>query len=147
MLANIERSTAARTSSNFAAHVQRESAVRQSILAAETSTARATRLGTEGERAVGLLGPKVGIRIPGANNLRFPDNLTATTLTEVKNVRKQGFTGQLRDYVNYSKANNLDLDLFVRGSLHSQGPTTFTKPLADAIRRGDITPRYIPGTH
>ena len=39
-------------------------------VAAETATARAARLGREGEAAVGITGPKVGVKINGRT--RFP---------------------------------------------------------------------------
>lgn len=115
-------------------------------IAAESATARAARLGAEGEQAVGLFGPKVGIRVPGANNLRFPDNLTATTLTEVKNVASQGLTKQMRDYVTISQGTGRTFELYVRGPLATGGPTSLTKPLADAVRRGEIYLKYIPGS-
>ncbi len=107
--------------------------------AAESATARAARLGAEGEAAVGLFGPKVGIRIPGANNLRFPDNLTTTTLTEVKNVASQGLTKQLRDYITVSQSTGRTFDLYVRPS------TQLSSNLNAAILRGDIVKKYIPG--
>ena len=105
----------------------------------ESPTARAAREGVKGEQAVGLFGPKVGIRIPGSSNLRFPDNLTLETLTEVKNVGRQGLTKQLRDYITFSKSNNLDFELYVRPS------TRLTEPLEAAIRSKQITLKYIPG--
>jgi hypothetical protein len=40
-----------------------------------------------GEDAVGITGPKTAIEIPGSGQIRIPDALTDTTLTEVKNVR------------------------------------------------------------
>jgi lipoprotein-anchoring transpeptidase ErfK/SrfK len=121
-------------------------AVKTGLNAAESALARAGRLGREGEAAVGLYGPKVGIRIPGANNMRFPDNLTTTTLTEVKNVASQGLTKQLRDYITVSQSTGRTFDLYVRGPLATGGRTDLTQPLADAIRRGDINLHYIPGT-
>jgi Restriction endonuclease fold toxin 7 len=123
-----------------------EDAVVGCSVAAESATVRAVRLGAEGEQAVGLFGPKVGIRIPGANNLRFPDNLTTTTLTEVKNVASQGLTKQLRDYITVSQSTGRTFDLYVRGPLATGGRTNLTQTLADAIRRGDINLHYIPGT-
>jgi hypothetical protein len=107
--------------------------------AAESATARAARLGSEGEQAVGLFGPKVGIRVPGAGNIRFPDNLTTTTLTEVKNVASQGLTKQLRDYITISQKTGRTFDLYVR-------PSTYLTPkLEAAIQRGEINLHYIPG--
>jgi len=105
----------------------------------ETATARAARLGAEGEQAVGLFGPKVGIRIPGSNQLRVPDNLTTTTLTEVKNVAYQGYTRQIRDFTTYSQSKGLAFELYIRPS------TRLSANLEAAVRRGEIALIYIPG--
>ncbi|MEH3101101.1 putative toxin [Sphingomonas adhaesiva] len=115
--------------------------------AAETATARAARLGLEGEQAIGITGPKVGIRIPGSNRLRFPDavDLDARTLTEVKNVGYQGYTRQLRDYVTYAQDKNLTFNLYVRDATSPLGQTRLSTPLADAVRRGEIVLKSIPG--
>ena len=84
-------------------------------------------------------GPKTGIRIPGTNQLRFPDALTDTTLTEVKNVAYQSYTQQLRDYATFAAQNWLDFQLWVRPS------TGLSGPLMDAINSGDIILNFIPG--
>lgn len=114
--------------------------------AEESATARAARLGAEGEQAVGLFGPKVGIRVPGANNLRFPDNLTTTTLTEVKNVASQGLTKQMRDYITISQGTGRTFELYVRGPLAPSGQTVLTGPLLDAVKAGSVNLKFIPGT-
>ena len=40
---------------------------------------------------------------------------------EVKNVRNLSYTAQLRDYVAYAQANQLQFDLYVRGSTRLSG--------------------------
>lgn len=107
----------------------------------ETVTARAARLGAEGERSVGLFGPKVGIRIPGNNRLRIPDNLdqTTRTLIEVKNVASQSYTRQLRDFAAYSQSKGLTFELYVRPS------TRVSNTILQAQARGELILKYIPG--
>ena len=81
-----------------------------------SSTALARQLGRAGEEAVGITGPKTGIRIPGSDRLRFPDalNLETKTLTEVKNVGSLSYIQQLRDYAAYAQQNKLRFELWVR---------------------------------
>ena len=52
------------------------------LRAAETATARAARLGREGEAAAGIFGQKIGVKING--RMRFPDELSPNLLKEVK---------------------------------------------------------------
>jgi len=78
--------------------------------------ARVRQMGAEGEQAVGLTGPKMAVRIPGKGNLRYPDGLTATTITEVKNVGYQPLTSQLRDDIALAKATGRSVVLWVRPS-------------------------------
>ena len=73
-----------------------------------SGTALARSLGQAGEDAVGITGPKVSIEIPGSGQIRIPDALTDTTLTEVKNVGSLSYTQQLQDFTTYSQANGLD---------------------------------------
>jgi len=103
-----------------------------------SGTALARQLGQAGEDAVGITGPKVSIQIPGSGQIRIPDGLNATTLTEVKNVGTLSYTQQLRDFTTYSQANGLDFQLWVR-------PTTkLTGPLQQAVANGHITLKLIP---
>lgn len=112
------------------------------VIAAESElsgTALARQLGRAGEHAVGITGPKTAIQIPGSGQIRFPDALTESTLTEVKNVGSLSYTQQLRDFTTYSRANGLNFELWVR-------PTTeLSGPLQQAIADGQITLRLIPG--
>jgi len=104
-----------------------------------TGTALARALGQAGEDAVGISVPKTAIEIPGSGAIRFPDALTDTTLTEVKNVGPLSFTQQFRDFVTYSLENSLEFQLYVRPSTQLSGP------LQQAIANGQITLKTIPG--
>lgn len=105
-----------------------------------TGTALARSLGQAGEDAVGIIGPKVSIEIPGSGQIRIPDALTESTLTEVKNVGSLSYTQQLRDFTTYSQTNRLDFQLYVRPSTQLSGP------LQQAITKGQINLNFIPGT-
>ena len=103
-------------------------------------TALARQLGQEGEAAVGITGPKVGLMMPSGIR-RFPDNIdgAAKVLTEVKNVKSLSFTQQLRDYAAYAQQKGLTFNLFVRPSTRLSGP------LLQARDAGQIIVNYIPG--
>jgi RHS repeat-associated protein len=105
---------------------------------ATSGTTIARQLGQAGELAVGMDGPKLGIQIPGSGITRFPDGLTSSTISEVKNVQYLSFTQQLRDYLSYAVQNNLQFNLYVRPS------TTLSGPLQDAVSSGDINLLFIP---
>jgi len=92
--------------------------------------ARAARLGREGERAAGVVGPKSGILING--RMRFPDEITPTTIKEVKNVGKQGWTSQLRDYADLARSEGKTFELWVRQN------TQVSRNLRAAEIRGDV---------
>lgn len=98
--------------------------------------ANARSLGAAGEASVGITEGKTGIQIGG--KMRFPDRLTATTLEEVKNVKTQSFTRQLRDYLNYSQQTGRQM------ILHTRPTTTMTGPLKKAIETGQIIHKTIP---
>lgn len=108
------------------------------VQAIEGATARAARLGREGEAAAGITGPKAGVEING--RMRFPDELSPTLLKEVKNVNRQGWTRQLRDYSDLARQRGIPFELWVRQN------TQLTRPLRDAEIRGDvIIRRELPG--
>jgi RHS repeat-associated protein len=69
-----------------------------------TGVRLAQSLGRQGEEAVGILGPKRAIdSITGTAVRRFPDQITETSIFEVKNVRHLNFTNQIRDSYLYSQ--------------------------------------------
>jgi len=87
--------------------------------------------GVAGEQAVGISGVKTAIDVGG--RIRIPDNLTRTALEEVKNVKYQSLTGQLKDFYNYSQSNGLQM------ILHTRSTTVISKPLQALIDNGSIT--------
>jgi RHS repeat-associated protein len=96
-----------------------------------------TRLvGRSGEstftRATGIV--KNTRRISVQGRVRIPDawDEAAKVLYEVKNVRTQSYTQQLRDVVAWAKANDYTVELWTRNT------TILSGPLEDAIRAGDI---------
>ena len=94
-------------------------------------------LGEELVKQVADIGKKALIRINGRG--RIPDGLTGTTLSEVKNVARLSYTQQLRDFAAFAGARGLTFDLWVRES------TRLTGPLLNAIDRGVIKLKFIPG--
>ena len=85
----------------------------------------------------GITGNKTKILINGRG--RIPDGLTGTTLTEIKNVANLSYLRQLRDFADFATQSGRVFELYVRPS------TTLSGPLMDAIRRGDIILKFIPG--
>lgn len=105
--------------------------------------ARPVRMGAWGERQARRkyrLGTKVEVTLPGTQIKRIFDGLTKRGVHEVKNVKKQAYTRQLRDGVMLARSFNAKFYLYVRRE------TKFSKPLREAIRRGDVHVRYIPGS-
>ncbi len=97
-------------------------------------------LGQVGEaavRAVADIGPKQPITVAG--NKRIADGLTKEVLSEVKNVKSQSLTRQLRDFMTFAGQNGLRFDLWIRPSTQLSGP------LNNAVNAGLINLRYIPG--
>jgi RHS repeat-associated protein len=118
------------------------SEVRAAKLAADAlKTANARKLGKAGEdavRAVHNIGDKALIKVNGRD--RIPDgiNNSTKTLSEIKNVAKQGWTQQLKDYATHAKANGLKFDLYVRPNTQLSGP------LVNQINAGTVNLKFIP---
>ena len=101
----------------------------------------AIRLGKAGEdavRATYAIGGRELIYVNG--RLRIPDgiNLAMKTVSEVKNVSYQAYTRQLRDYVDYARANGMQFNLFVRPGAQ------LSAPLEAAVRSGEVALKVIP---
>lgn len=91
--------------------------------AVASGTKMARALGAAGEAASGLV--KNTQRIPSATGtaaFRVPDGLTATTLSEVKNVAKLSLTNQLRDFATFARESGRSFELFVRSNTELSGP-------------------------
>lgn len=66
------------------------------------------------------------------NKKHIPDGKDIAKLYEVKCVGKQGYTTQIKSYVDFAEKNNLEVILIVDNT------TTLSKPLQKAIDNGDI---------
>jgi len=95
--------------------------------------------GEDAVRAEYEIGPKATRVIDGRT--RIFDGLNDEAVSEVKNVKSQSYTQQLKDDVAFAKASGRRFDLYVRGGAH---PTTLSGPLTDAVLSGDINLRFIP---
>ena len=82
-------------------------------IALTVATGSPNSMGRVGEKMAGIdRSQKKAIRING--RVRIPDELTQTTLKEVKNVKCISNTRQLRDFADYAKATDRSLELWVR---------------------------------
>jgi RHS repeat-associated protein len=106
---------------------------------AKGGIANSKAMGNAMEQALGMAGPKAAINVGGRT--RFPDrlDLLSGVLEESKNVKHLNFTGQLRDYLNYSQSNGIQM------ILHTRPNTTFSKPLQQLINNGTIIHNKVPG--
>lgn len=108
------------------------------INASKGGLSNARALGIAGEEAVGV-GAKTRIpSLTGTAKYRIPDQLTSTTLGEVKNVRYQSLTRQLIDFHLYSQQTGRQFFLYTRPN------TTFSGPLQNLINKGSIITKPIP---
>ena len=92
-------------------------------------------VGQAGEAAAGITAAKKGIRsVLDATKWRFPDQLTSTMLKEVKNVKYQGLTSQIKDYILIAQSTGRQMELVVR-----QGTgTALSRLLMPYITNGTI---------
>jgi hypothetical protein len=107
--------------------------------AAESAAVRAARIGREGEAAAGITGPKVGVEING--RLRFPDELSPTSLKEVKNVERQSWTKQLKDYSDLARDRKVPFVLIVRENTILSGPLRAARDRGEVIIRPELPRR------
>ncbi|MEU8895753.1 putative toxin [Nocardia sp. NPDC048505] len=102
--------------------------------------AKNQRKGKRGEERAGIdpSTPKTPISINGRT--RIPDKLDpiAGTLTEVKNVNSLSKTKQIQDFLDYSNANGLKMELIV------DTRTKLTGPLQQLVDTGQITLKRMP---
>jgi RHS repeat-associated protein len=91
-------------------------------------------VGAAGEEAAGIIKNTTRIEsMSGTAKYRIPDELTATSLTEVKNVARQGMTSQIVDFLAYSENTGRNFTLVVRPS------TVLSSAVQDAVKAGRIT--------
>ena len=94
-------------------------------------------LGKAGEKAAGIEKNTKIISMNGRN--RIPDGYNPNMwVQEVKNVKTQSLTSQLKDDFIYASQNKLKMELFVRQTTH------ITKPLQAAIKNYGVILRYLP---
>jgi len=106
-----------------------------SMPAATRGGAGPVKMGQSGVKKAGVV--KNTERIPSASgkaNYRVPDvlNHKLEVIGEVKNVKYQPYTAQLKDYVSYAKQNNYRFELYIK-----QG-AQLSKPLQKAVNAGDV---------
>jgi hypothetical protein len=110
--------------------------------------------GGVGPNQVGELGQSA---VPGKQNTsneftgasgrtRRPDRYTKSEVGEIKNVKYQYFSTQLKDYLAFARKTKRKFVLWVRGDLHKSGATTLSEELKTAVRQGQIELKAIPGT-
>lgn len=88
------------------------------------------RLGQAGESGAGITKNTRKLLINGRT--RIPDELTPTTIGEVKNVSYQYLSTQLKDDLDYAQSNGLRFNLYVRSGTRLSGP------LQDLVDLGKI---------
>ena len=94
-------------------------------------------LGKAGEKAANIEKNYATIDMNGT--ARIPDGFDSTMwVQEVKNVKTQSFTSQLKDDFIYASQNKLKMELYVRQTTH------ITKPLQEAIKSYGVILRYLP---
>jgi hypothetical protein len=94
-------------------------------------------LGKAGEKAAGIEKNTKIISMNGNN--RIPDGYNPNMwVQEVKNVKSQSLTSQLKDDFIFASQNNLKMELYVRQTTH------LTKPLQTAIKTFGVIVRYLP---
>jgi YD repeat-containing protein len=101
---------------------------------------RAQALGDAGEEAVRRMydiGPKERIPMPGGG-YRIPDGVNKQAVSEVKNVKYQGWTKQLRDYADYAASVGKEFHLYLRDT------TVVSGSLRRAAREKKVILRKIP---
>ena len=97
------------------------------------------RTGEAAVRSAYKIGEKKFFRLADGQG-RIPDGVNDVALSEIKNVAKQSFTKQLRDFSAIAKSEGLQFELYVRST------TKLTGPLLEQIHKKNIILKFIPGT-
>ncbi|MFZ5968239.1 MAG: putative toxin [Bacillota bacterium] len=106
----------------------------------ESATEYARRVGRAGEQAAGIIKNTTRIKsITGSAKYRIPDGLDDANklIQEVKNVKYQGLTNQIKDFSAYAKREGYTFELFVRPD------TKISSPLQKLIDTGEIIIKHI----
>ena len=106
---------------------------------------RIRELGQQGQLASGVVRNTERIEsVTGTAKYRIPDGLNRTTKTidEVKNVRYQALTNQIKDSMYFAQRNGFHFSLYLRPK------TQISRQLANEIAKGHIDPKRLnPGGH
>ena len=116
--------------------LQPENMVAKKMTVGIATSVKLGKAGEEAVKSVYKIGDSTAIKI--GTKTRFPDGLTVTTLSEVKNVAKLSYTKQLQDYAQYAASHNLGFNLYTRPN------TVLSPPLLNAIDLGVISRIDIP---
>ncbi|KKL57007.1 hypothetical protein LCGC14_2239730 [marine sediment metagenome] len=104
---------------------------------------RAQALGKAGEKIVAEnynIGTRTTFEIDGRT--RISDGyIKGESLTEVKNVKEQGLTLQIKDNIQYAKDKGIKFNLYIRESAY------LSKPLLKAVNTGDIKIIFVDMPH
>lgn len=109
-----------------------------------TGGAAPVRAGQNGEaavRSVFAIGDREYYKVGGRN--RISDGSTAMELSEVKNVKYQAYTQQIKDAVEWA-GEGRQVVLYVRPATASQEGTVLSRQLLEAIDNGFVKLRMIP---
>ncbi len=98
---------------------------------------RPVETGRQGE--AGVPGEQNHIAIEVNGRRRIPDRLNSNNLGEIKNVRYQSLTQQIRDEESISESSGRTFTLWIRSN------TVLSRPLQAFIRDNNIRIRYISG--
>ena len=70
--------------------------------------------------------------------MRFPNELSPNLLKEVKNVARQGWTKQLKDYADLARQRGIPFELWVRQNTRLSGPLRAAEIRGDIIIRREL---------
>jgi Restriction endonuclease fold toxin 7/Pretoxin HINT domain len=121
---------------NFEVHGEHVYQVGELGLLVHNAPLGCVAVGKAGEALAGVTAAKTGIKsVLNPGRWRFPDDLSIPgILKEVKNVKYQGLTSQIRDYIEIAKTTGRTMELWVRTGTG----TTLSKNLLDAEASGKL---------
>ena len=106
------------------------------------TTGTPQEVGKIGEELAGLSGANKNTKVisgPVSGKNRIPDGLNTDTglISEVKNVKSQSLTSQIKDDIAYAQNNGYDFELWTRPDTH------ITKPLQNEIDNGNVIQKFL----
>ena len=91
----------------------------------------AGKLGEQAVRAIANVGEKVLVKLKDGTKI-IPDGITRKIVTEIKNVKYQSYTKQLKNYVKFAKETGRKVELWMRRG--SKVSDTILKEKAITVR-------------